>query len=215
MTYIQLKRALSIGIISIGGSSCILAQEAPRFAFDVGGGFTQTIGNTSTQLDETGWNITAGAGFNFSSYVGTMIDIGYNRFGINAMTLAEVGFPGGDVGIFSATVNPIVHLTPGHHADIYLIGGGGLFHLNQEFTQPSVSPLVGFNPFFGFYNALVPTTQILASYSVNKPGIDAGAGFQVGTRWHGKVFAEARYNRVFTGNDRHVDYVPVTFGFRW
>ena len=30
--------------------------------------------------------------------------------------------------------------------------------------------------------------------------------------WRGKVFAEARYHRIFIG-DRHTDYIPVTFGF--
>jgi hypothetical protein len=31
--------------------------------------------------------------------------------------------------------------------------------------------------------------------------------------WHGKFFAEAKYNRIFA--NYHSDYVPVTFGFRW
>jgi NAD(P)-dependent dehydrogenase (short-subunit alcohol dehydrogenase family) len=29
------------------------------------------------------------------------------------------------------------------------------------------------------------------------------------------MLAEARYNRIFMGNNQHTDYVPVTFGFRW
>jgi hypothetical protein len=28
-------------------------------------------------------------------------------------------------------------------------------------------------------------------------------------------FAEARYHRIFMGNDLHTDYLPVSFGFRW
>jgi hypothetical protein len=56
--------------------------------------------------------------------------------------------------------------------------------------------------------------QILASYSVNKPGMNIGAGAAGGTKWHGKVFAEARWDRIFMSNF-HVDYIPVTFGFRW
>ena len=72
----------------------------------------------------------------------------------------------------------------------------------------------GFDPFFGFYPVTVPTRQILASYSVNKPGIDIGAGFAVGTKFHGKIFAEAKYERMFLNNS-HTDYIPVTFGFRW
>jgi hypothetical protein len=156
-----------------------------------------------------------GGGYNFSRYVGAMIDLGYNRFGINGVTLSNAGFPGGNVSVFSATLDPIVHLNPGHHVDAYLIGGGGLYHLNQEFTQPSAASFTAFDPFFGFYNVIVPTTQVLSSYSVNKPGVNGGAGFAIGTKWHGKLFAEARYARIFMGNDRHVDYIPVSFGFRW
>jgi hypothetical protein len=37
----------------------------------------------------------------------------------------------------------------------------------------------------------------------------------LGTKWHGKVFAEARYVHIFMNNGTRADYVPVTFGFRW
>jgi hypothetical protein len=40
-------------------------------------------------------------------------------------------------------------------------------------------------------------------------------GVAFGTKWHGKLFAEARYVHVFTNNNMRADYVPVTFGFRW
>ena len=190
------------------------AQELSHFAFNVGAGFTQPVGNTGRHLD-TGWNIQGGAGVNFNPYVGALVQLDYNRFGINSLTLNRLGFPGGDVGIFSATLDPIVHLNPKGHVDAYLIGGGGLYHRTQEFTQPGISTFTGFDPFFGFYPVAVPTTQVLASYTVNKPGVNGGMGFSFGSRWHGRFFAEARYHRIFMGNDRHTDYVPVTFGFRF
>lgn len=56
--------------------------------------------------------------------------------------------------------------------------------------------------------------MVAASYSVNKPGVDVGAGVEFGSKWHGNFFAEARYNRIYT-NPFPTDYVPVTFGFRW
>jgi len=40
-------------------------------------------------------------------------------------------------------------------------------------------------------------------------------GIALGTKWHGKFFAEARYHRIIMGNYGHTDYVPVSFGFRW
>jgi hypothetical protein len=128
--------------------------------------------------------------------------------------LNNIGVPGGGLHVFSATLDPIVHLNPKGHVDVYLTGGGGLYHRYQEFTQPNVAVTTGFDPFFGFYPVAVPVNQVLASYSVNKPGIDGGAGIAIGTKWHGKIFAEAKYNRIFMGN-YYTDYVPVTFGFRW
>jgi hypothetical protein len=211
-----MKKSLALtfcfGLIS---TISLSAQETPRFSFSAGGGFTTPVGNTGRHLDE-GWNIQGGAGYNFSPYVGAMLQLDYNSFGINSVTLNNVGFPGGDVHVFSATIDPIVHLNPKGHFDLYLIGGGGLYHRTQEFTQPSVATLTAFDPFFGgFFPVAVPTTEILASYSINKPGVNGGAGIAFGNKWHGKFFAEARYHRIFITGDRHTDYVPVTFGFRW
>jgi hypothetical protein len=190
------------------------AQEGSRFSFNIDGGFTQPVGNTGRHLDE-GWNVQGGGGVNFGPYLGAMIDLGYNSFGINSATLNNVGFPDGDIHVFSATLDPIIHLTPHGHFDIYIIGGGGVYHRYQEFTQPSAATVVGLDPFFGFYSAAVPAKQVLSSYSVNKPGVNIGAGVAVGTKWHGKLYAEARYTRIFMGNERHTDYIPVSFGFRW
>jgi len=200
------------GLLFVGA---VTAQEVPRFTFDLGGGFTQPVGNTGRHLD-TGWNIQGGAGYNFSPWVGALLQVQYDRFGINSSTLNSVGFPGGNLNVFSATIDPIVHLNPHGHFDIYAIGGGGMYRREQQFTQPGVATFTGFDPFFGaFYPVAVPTTEILSSYSVIKPGVNAGMGIALGNKWHGKFFAEARYHRIFMGNDRHTDYVPVTFGFRW
>jgi Outer membrane protein beta-barrel domain len=198
------------------GALCLEAQqETQRFSFDLGGGFTEPVGNTGRYLDP-GWNVQGGGGVNLSSYFGVMIDLNYNSMGINNTTLSNFGFPGGGVHVFSATLDPVVHLNPHGRFDIYLTGGGGIFHHNQDFTAPSVATFTSFNPFFGgFFPIAVPTTEILSSYTVNKPGVDIGAGIALGSKWHGKFFAEARYDRIFMGNHFHTDYVPVSFGFRW
>jgi len=112
-------------------------------------------------------------------------------------------------------LDPVIHVMPHAPFDAYIIGGGGIYHRTQEFTAPSAATVTAFDPFFGFYAASVPTTQVLSSYSVMKPGINIGAGLAFGTRWHAKMYAEARYHRIFLGNDRYTDYIPVTFGVRW
>lgn len=190
-----------------------MAQES-RFTFGVGGGFTEPRGSVGSRVDR-GWNVTGNAGVNFNRWVGGVVDVGFNRFGMNSTTTQTFGVPDGNVRIFSATLNPIIHLSPGRYADVYLIGGGGVYHTTQQFTAPSSAVVPVFDPFFGFYNAVVPATQVLSSSSLTKPGINGGIGFAVGTRWKAKVFAEARYHRIFRGNDRYLDYIPVSFGLRW
>ena len=134
-------------------------------------------------------------------------------WGVNTAVLSNLGFGGGNLNVFSATINPVVHLMPGKPVDVYITGGGGFYHQYQNFTQPTVLYGTGFNPFFGFYPVAVGANVVVASYSVNKPGIDIGGGVSFGNKWHGKFFAEARYNRIFTGT-YYTDFIPVTFGFR-
>jgi hypothetical protein len=107
----------------------------------------------------------------------------------------------------------LLTVLPKSSTDIYVTGGGGYYRQNQDFTQPGVANGLGFDPFFGFYPYAAPVNVVVSSYSVNKPGIDVGAGIAFGKKWGGKFFAEARYNWIFIG-DRHTDYIPVSFGFR-
>ena len=209
-----MKTILITSCFGVFLAGTLSAQETQRLAFDIGGGFTQAVGNTGRNLDN-GWNIGGGVGYNFSPYIGAMVQTNYNAMGINSTTLNNLGFPGGDVHVFSATIDPIVHLHPKGHMDFYLVGGGGLYHVFQEFTAPSIATVTGFNPFFGFFTAGVPSTEVLASSSVNKPGANIGAGVALGSKWRAKFYAEARWNHVFLSNNQHMDYVPVTFGVRW
>src|SRR5579871_4203509 len=155
-------KVFSGGIVLILASAVAFGQEGPRFSFSGGGGFTQPVGNAGRNLD-LGWNVRGSVGYKFSDYVGANLNVGYDSMGINSTTLSNLGVPGGDVHILSATVDPVVHFNPHGHVDFYLTGGGGLFHWYQQFTQPSVAIVPGFNPFFGFFNAAVPATQVLSS----------------------------------------------------
>ena len=206
----RISLASGIGLLMIGALS---AQETPPVAFNVGAGFTQGVGGTGRRLD-TGWNFDGGVGYNFTSYVGAMVQFNYNQFGINGTTLNNLGFPGGDLNIWSVSLDPVIHTMPKGPVDVYFTGGGGFYHMRQEFTAPTTALFTGFDPFFGFTQFAVPANQVLTSYSVNKPGVDGGIGVSFGTKWHVKAYAEARYHRMIFG-DRHFDYLPVTFGFRW
>ena len=193
----------SVLLLSFGG--LLSAQETPKYTFNVGAGFTTTVGGTNRYIDNPGWNLQAGAGYNFSPRLGIMLDTGYNSLGINNTTLSNVGFYSGTVRVFTATVDPVVHLNPKGHVDVYAIGGGGLFHQSEDFGLSAGTA-------GNFSNSLF--SSALSNYSVNKPGYDVGAGVAFGTKFHGKVFAEARYYHMFN-TDGHTDFIPVTFGFRW
>jgi hypothetical protein len=191
------------GLLATG---TLVAQETPRYTFDIGGGgFTQTVGNTGRYLDD-GWNVQGGVGYNFSSYVGAMLQLDYNSLGVNSTTLGNLGFAGGNVNIFSATIDPIVHLNPHGRVDFYIIGGGGLYHSFESFSGSDLVTSISPGGFFPI---------VANSYSVNKPGANIGAGIAFGTKWHGKIFAEARYDHIFMGNGYHTDYIPVSFGYRF
>ena len=190
------------------------AQEMSKFTFDAGAGFTTAVGGTGRYLD-TGWNVRGGAGVNFNHWLGVNLNAGYDSMGINSSTLTNIGVPGGTVSAFSLTLDPVVHLTRHAPVDLYITGGGGYFRQEQTFTQPALAYGGGYYPTFGFYPTAYSYNQVIGQYSVNKPGIDAGMGVNFKTWGHAKVFAEARYDRIFLSNGYHTDYVPVTFGFRW
>jgi hypothetical protein len=203
---------LSTLCLALAASSMsVYAQETSRSSFTGGAGFTAPVGTTGRNTDY-GWNVRGGAGMNLNPHFGVMLDLGYDSMGINSGVLSSLGFGGGNLNIFSATIDPVVHLTPKRKVDLYVTGGGGLYHRHQDFTKPAAAPETGVDPFLGVLPSTSPVMS--SSYSVNKPGIDAGVGVAFGHRWNGKFFAEARYNRIFAG-DYHTDYLPVTFGFRW
>ena len=206
----------SLAVLSCFGllSGVLGAQELSHFTFDVGAGFTQGVGGTGRYVD-TGWNVRGGAGVNFNHWLSLGLNAGFDSMGINSTTLSSVGVPGGTIRVFSLTLDPVIHL--GHHLplDPYIFGGGGYFRQEQTFTQPGVAYGGGFDPFFGYYPVAYGYNQVIGQYSVNKPGIDAGIGVNIKAIGHGKIFGEARYDRIFLTNGYHTDFLPVTFGFRW
>ena len=203
--------ASCLGILSFGVAN---AQEYSKITGDIGGGYTAPVGATGRYLD-LGWNVGAGLGFNFSSHAGIKLNLGYNSMGINSGTLSSVGVPGGDVHIFQATIDPVVHLTPSSsRLDVYVTGGGGLFHREQEFTAPTILTGSAYVPFLGVFPVSVGASQVLSSYTVTKPGFDVGAGIGLGKVGRGKLFMEAKWDHMFM-NYGHTDYIPVTFGYRF
>jgi hypothetical protein len=207
-------RPLLFGVLAaVLGSANLAAQEFSRFPFSIGGGFTSPVLATGSDAN-TGWNVRLGAGYNFAVHFGVMLDFGFDYMGLSIPTDAPLSYAAGDIGVFSATLDPVVHLTPKRRGDLYVTGGGGYFR--QEFTFWSRAGGIiptGTTPAFGFYPNASGFTFIPDAYSINKPGLNAGVGISFWNKWGGRFFAEVRYVNIFAGS-YHIDYIPVTFGFR-
>ncbi|HUA21590.1 MAG TPA: outer membrane beta-barrel protein [Bryobacteraceae bacterium] len=202
-----MKSLALIPCFSLAVAFSLNAQEIPRLTYDFGAGFTQTVGTTGKNLDQ-GWNVEGGPTYNLMPFLGVKLDLGYNSFGVNSATLSNLGLQNGNFNVFSATVDPIVRLHPRGRIDPYFIGGYGVYHYTQSFTAPSGAALTAFSPFFGGFLA--------NSYSATHGGVNGGAGVELALKGRWKIFAEARYDRIFLeGVQHHIDYVPVSFGFRF
>jgi hypothetical protein len=202
-------------LIMLCSTAAAMAQSS-RFDFHVGGGFTQPVYGVESRLDR-GWNVLAGGGINFTPHVGLVGEFMFNRFGISQSALSTLNMPGGNTRVWAVTVDPIVHFHPQGAMDFYLIGGGGVYHRNVEFTRPTVQTITIFDPWWGIaYPANVAADQILSSYGTTKAGVNGGGGvsFRLGKDTKARVFAEARYHHMFT-RDVRTTMLPVTFGIRW
>lgn len=197
-------------------ASLAFGQEYSRFTFSASGGLTSPVGNTGRFLDN-GWNVGVAGGINFSSRIAAMLRFQYNDLGIQGETLGSLGAHGGTQSISSFTLDPRVHFRPGRAVDFYVSGGGGLYTRHQGFDPPFVATSTPGNSFFGFApvtSSAPGLTVIVPSATLSKPGFNIGAGLEFGGAWHGKFFAEARWNHMFI-SDVHEDYIPISFGFRF
>ena len=203
-----------------------------HLAFEAGAGFTAPLGNTThggpsypNSIGETyGYNIRAGAGWNFTKRLGALLEYNFNRDKIPGSTLTELsiasnlGTPiGGNVNTWSLTVDPIFYQPFTKSYGGYITGGGGFYRKVTNFTAPSLA--CDF-----FFCQFVP--QTVAHSSSNQGGLNFGVGFYwkaFGEDSNTKLFTEARYVWVDSPVASNSDpfgsgtssLLPVTFGIRF
>jgi hypothetical protein len=210
-------RVAAIFILLVLFCSSSYAQIAERFNFSGGAGFTTPIERAGRSAD-TGWNIGVRGGLNISDFFQADLDFTYNHMSLNNSTLAILNEPDGSLAVWSLTFNPVINLAPRTSAiQPYITAGYGLYDRNLTLTRPTTVPSLVCDPFFGFcFPAAVGVNQVVSSNSTLKAGFNGGAGFnfRLGER-RVKLFAEARYHRMFTTRGADIELIPVTFGFRW
>ena len=168
-----------------------------------GVGFTSPVNPLARDLD-TGWNLSGGFGVT-SNYVGVMLDAMVTSLGVSHNTLVDIGFPEGNQRYWAVTLDPVFHVNRRGPVDFYVTGGGGIYSQITELRVPG-----------DFGGGLFGRHDFRTSYTIYKPGVDAGAGFafNVGYRSTVKIFAEARFHHMFIG-DSGVSFIPVTVGVRF
>src|SRR5438093_1224695 len=107
------------------------AQNTSKWNFGLGAGFTSPVQSSSDRLD-TGFNITAGAGYSLVPALGLRAEFGFDHLGINSSVLSAAGASSGSTRIYSATLNPVLHFNPHGRYDLYAIGGGGFYRRTVE-----------------------------------------------------------------------------------
>ena len=182
--------SVAAGIVSPVGSRLSDVQEitadGPLGGVDVAGGA------------HTGFSALAGLGFWWAnSPLGVRLDVQYNRFGLDPdPRFGPGGAPevaDGQLTSISATGNVVVKGPRLAFLRPYLIGGAGIYRVTSDIVQEPNSSYPG--------------------RSINKFGVNGGVGVDLS---FGAVnlFAEGRYNRVFSEGGR-MEYVPVVAGLRF
>ncbi len=190
-------------------------SEYHKFTFNVGGGYTMAVDNTSNYLD-SGGNVEAGAGINLNPWLSMNGTFMFNGLGVTRSALDNASMPDGNSRVYTFSLEPKVKLPFKHGTSFYVTGGGGWMRRTVEFTQPTVATTVIFDPWFGYYGpGYVAANQVLGSVSQDTGMWDAGAGFNFGLpKTSMRFFLEARFMDGMT-DATHTKMVPLSFGIRW
>jgi hypothetical protein len=191
-----------------------------HLAIEAGAGFTAPVGNDVRDgYDTWGYNITAGAGWNFTKRFGALVEYQFNRNKIPGATLAAIGAPGGNINTWSFTVDPIVYLPLTKKFGGYVTGGGGFYRKVTNFTAPEEEEYCYYFCEVGYAN------ETIGHFSSNQGGLNIGLGGYwkaFGEDSNAKLYAEARYVWVdspsataTTNGEGTEELIPVTFGVRF
>lgn len=206
-------------ILVYASVSAVGQVEAPKFNFNIGGGFGLPQGNLSN-FANMGGNFVAGGGLNLGQATSFNGEFMWQDMPPKSSIVALTGAPDGSARTYSLTGNLMFHSPEAHHAGAYIIGGGGWYHRSWELTRPSISVGTVCLPSYAFWgvvcdNGLVESTTELNSGSNNGFGWNVGAGvtFRLGES-HTKLYSEVRYHVAYYDTlDTRI--LPVTFGVRW
>jgi hypothetical protein len=207
-----------------GGGGGIMSH----LTYEFGGGFNAPTGTSSPYIG-WGYNFTGGVGYRVNKNFSAMLEYQFIHSGLPDVIVAEAGATGGNVHLWSFTVDPMYEFNPQSGITFYAVGGGGFYRKVTNFTDPQ--PQYYCDYFYGC--GYITTNSVVGHFSSNQGGWNIGGGIEHRFRgWNGdgkmKVFAEARYLDVLspavttqpnglgtTTVGANTKIIPVTFGVRW
>ena len=166
--------------------------------FEIGGGFNAPSKGSSEAIS-WGGNITAGAGYKFTSHLSLLAEYQFIADKLPGAIISQTGANGGHAHIWSATLAPVIDFFPKRKNDIYVTGGGGFYRKVTSFTDPVAVQYCNY-----YYCGIGTVNQVVGHYSSNQGGWNVGLGFTrkigggFGSDDRTKLFAEVRYLDVDT-----------------
>ena len=214
-TRTYLLRAVALTTILTCFIGIAAAQEAEhKWTANLGAGFTPLVGALDQRLDN-GWNISFGGGYNFNDHFSVGAQVMYNGLGVSRGVLNELAVPDGNARVWAFTVEPRLNFASRRHFTPYIAGGVGYYRRVVEFTQPTVAAVTVFDPFFGFFPALIPANEVIGRVIRDGIGGNGGLGFQAPVGHRGvKIFGEVRYH-YSNGGGIPTRMIPMTIGVRF
>ncbi len=193
-----------------------------KYAFLVGGGYTQPLGNTYHYLTPS-WGFQAGGGRNFNKNVAIIGQFDWDNFGFtrrvldgqtfvynspNVFGTGAVSQLDGSSNVWSITVNPTFNLYSGEGFGAYVVVGAGFYHKTANFTVPATATYCDF--YYGCYQ--YPANQSIDRYTSNAPGFNGGFGltYKISRFSSQRLYGEVRY--VFVNNQQRPGFTVNNTG---
>lgn len=193
-----------------------------------GGGWSFTNGKTADVLDDD-WTLTGGALYWPSDWpIGVSIEAAYSDFNLSRAAKQRINdaidqdpnndgdISGGGADYWQLAINGIWSLGQDSSQGLYLTGGIGWYHVTGQLEDTG---LVYYPPicdpwyWWCYPGGVGPGTFIVGKKSTDEFGWNLGAGYSFDVN-SGQVYIEAKYTQIQWGKE-NIEYIPLTFGFRW